>query len=177
MENGKAARSSSFIYFLLVGQAWSILSKWILNIQLLIYAIRNIKRGMFIIMSFFILLAGLNHYYRKSLRWAFISIRSHQSDTGYETPSRSEYKKWQKDSGASDFIMKMGFDTRNVSIFGTLLSFILQRFETLRSIDRFPIWLKSREFVISHESDSYEVELNHMARNVLCCWNFYCSLQ
>ena len=29
------------------------------------------------------MLAGLNHYYRKSLRWAFISIRSHQSDTGY----------------------------------------------------------------------------------------------
>merc|ERR1711990_821492 len=79
------------------------------------YAKRNIKRGMFIIMSFFLMLAGLNHYYRKSLR--------------------SEYKKWQKDSGASSFII----------------------------IDRFPIWLKSREFVIAHESDSYDVELNHMA--------------
>merc|ERR1711931_520076 len=87
-----------------------------------IYAKRNIKRGIFIIMSFFLMLAGLNHYYRKSLR--------------------SEYKKWQKDSGATDFLMKMGFDT---------------------SIDRFPIWLKSREFVISHKSDSYDVELNHMA--------------
>ena len=65
--------------------------------------------------------------------------------------------------------MKMGFDTRKVSISGILGSFILQQFETLSSIDRFPIWLKSREFVISHESDSYEVELNHMARKVLCC--------
>ena len=121
------------------------------------------------------MLAGLNHYYRKSLRWAFenrtfwlILSGVQNLDIKFKSLSRSEYKKWQKDSGATDFLMKMGFDTRKVSIFVPLKLDLAPypRFEILWSIDRFPIWLKSREFVISHKSDSYDVELNHMARNV-----------
>ena len=39
-----------------------------------IYITRNIKRGLCIVIAFFLLLAGLNHYYRKSLRRGFKDI-------------------------------------------------------------------------------------------------------
>ena len=59
------------------------------------------------------MLAGLNHYYRKSLRWAFenrtfwLVLSGVQNlDIKFKSLSRSEYKKWQKDSGATDFLMK-----------------------------------------------------------------------
>jgi cathepsin L len=55
---------------------------------------------------------------------------------------REEYEEWERKYDSDELIRSMRFD---------------------HSVDRFSIWLRSRQFVKSHQAKSYSVELNRFA--------------